>query len=534
MNDLELLQSFTRHGEVQAIQLLIERHKRMVFATCLKELKSEADAHDASQQVFMSLMEDAADIHSNVGAWLYRCSVNTATSIIRHRQSRHRHELEHARLHALAWHDPEPFHQDRFEMLDSSLRELRSSDDRLLIQNYVAGTTQKELAASRGVSQQAIAKRVKKVIERLRRSFSTKGLMALAVTTKILVTQRAASALALKSSLAVPTAGSVGLAKVSIAATAVIVTGIVCEQVSQPVRSPDHAVQTSSFVPATNRPLAWHAKSSESVRIPTVGTWSTASSQVTSVSQAVRPCSFSAQPTAADMPAPHPTAYPRSSASCPPVSQPPLASHKPRSVRAMPPPSTAIALLDVSPNASDSSVSDNVATADATTPPISERNRSEHTHDRYHHRHHWANDPSLTDSLVVALPSVLPPDESDIDDDDHFPIIKLPFPFHPFEANDGFMFVFTRLMIKPSPDDLLREASAIILRLNDLPPFMERPPHSGNLFVQDEPPPLAPSLTQTVPEPGTLSVLLSASIPLLLLRPPPRTRQDSNLQPSDS
>ncbi len=96
--ELDLLHSYVRNGDVAAMQILIRLHYRLVFATCRRDLRCEADAEDAMQEVFLTFMANAGAIKSNVGAWLYRCARNTALAMIRSRRSRRSREMERSRL----------------------------------------------------------------------------------------------------------------------------------------------------------------------------------------------------------------------------------------------------------------------------------------------------------------------------------------------------------------------------------------------------------------------------------------------------
>ena len=170
IEDLELLQGYVDRGEMKTIQVLLQKHQRMVFATCLRRLKRHCDAEDATQEVFLRLMENAGNIRTNVGAWLHRCAVNTANSMVRSGQRRAHHETEKARLARLAWCDgDEVLAKERVAILHSYLRELNDIDRKLLIENCVMGGTQKEIASRLGITQQAVAKRIGKAMVRIRR-----------------------------------------------------------------------------------------------------------------------------------------------------------------------------------------------------------------------------------------------------------------------------------------------------------------------------------------------------------------------------
>jgi RNA polymerase sigma-70 factor (ECF subfamily) len=211
IEDLELLQGYVARGRMETIQVLLQKHQKMVFATCLRRLKRHCDAEDATQEVFLRLMENAGNIRTNVGAWLRRCALNTANSMIRSRQRRAHHETEKARLARLAWCDgDEVLARERVAILHSYLRELSDIDRNLLIQNCVMGGTQKEIASRLGITQQAVAKRIGKAMVRIRRGLSSQGILLSIAGAVVLLARKAASAIIPKS-LSLPSLPSTSL-----------------------------------------------------------------------------------------------------------------------------------------------------------------------------------------------------------------------------------------------------------------------------------------------------------------------------------
>ena len=209
VDDLTLLQLYAQHRDAEAMQVLVRRHQHQVFAVCLRYLRSEADALDATQEVFLALMNCADDVHSNLPAWLYRCARNTSTSIVRLRQVRYRHEAAKSRLCPEGRADNS--RKEHCEILDACLLRLDSIDRDLVIRNHLMGSSQKELATWLGVSQQAVAKRIQKALAELRRTLSSQGIVFSAFLALLLLFRRAAaSTTKLVSSLvsAVPTASS--------------------------------------------------------------------------------------------------------------------------------------------------------------------------------------------------------------------------------------------------------------------------------------------------------------------------------------
>jgi RNA polymerase sigma-70 factor, ECF subfamily len=76
-SDQELLQRYQSTGELAWLGQLFERYAELVYGLCLKYLKGEQQAEDASMAIFESLVIKARehDIH-NFKSWLYVVAKN--------------------------------------------------------------------------------------------------------------------------------------------------------------------------------------------------------------------------------------------------------------------------------------------------------------------------------------------------------------------------------------------------------------------------------------------------------------------------
>ena len=76
-SDDQLLQRYQSSGDLHWLGLLFERYAELVYGVCLKYLKDEQQAEDASIGIFESLVEKALkhDIH-NFKSWLHVLSKN--------------------------------------------------------------------------------------------------------------------------------------------------------------------------------------------------------------------------------------------------------------------------------------------------------------------------------------------------------------------------------------------------------------------------------------------------------------------------
>ena len=89
--DEELIRRFVA-GDDGGFSLLVERHTPRVNALCLRYFRHQADAEDATQEVFLAVYRRAASFAGNAAftTWLYRVTVNTCNDIQRKRVRRPR------------------------------------------------------------------------------------------------------------------------------------------------------------------------------------------------------------------------------------------------------------------------------------------------------------------------------------------------------------------------------------------------------------------------------------------------------------
>lgn len=84
LSDEELVQRYAEHSEQLAFAALFERFSHLVFGVCLKYLKDNNNAQEATQQIFIKLLEELKRHSiSNFKSWLYSVSRNHCYMILR-------------------------------------------------------------------------------------------------------------------------------------------------------------------------------------------------------------------------------------------------------------------------------------------------------------------------------------------------------------------------------------------------------------------------------------------------------------------
>jgi RNA polymerase sigma-70 factor (ECF subfamily) len=152
-SDNELLQRYQTEGDLHWLGLLFERYAPLVYGVCLKYLKDEQAAEDASMGVFESLIEKARkhEVH-NFKSWLHVLTKNYCLMQLRKRKRQEEEtfapELMYSldkRHHTIEWEE-ENVETDKLKHCMDTL----PADQKACIEAfYLEGHTYKEIAAFR-------------------------------------------------------------------------------------------------------------------------------------------------------------------------------------------------------------------------------------------------------------------------------------------------------------------------------------------------------------------------------------------------
>jgi RNA polymerase sigma factor (sigma-70 family) len=174
-DDLALLKRWTDRGDDEAFARIVHQYAGCVYATCLRILGDSGRAQDASQETFFRLMRSPNAITQNLGGWLHRTATHLALDILRSENSRRHREIAYAdqnQHEATTWAELSP-------CVDQALTELPEELRTLLVEHYLMGKTQAELAERTGLSAATISRRVQEGLAELRERLKLKGVFAL-------------------------------------------------------------------------------------------------------------------------------------------------------------------------------------------------------------------------------------------------------------------------------------------------------------------------------------------------------------------
>src|SRR5262245_10485642 len=94
-SDADLLGRFVDSRDGLAFEVLVRRHSPMVWNVCRRVLRADADAEDAFQAVFLTLVRKAHTIsrRASVATWLYRVAYRVAVEARRQAARRSAREV---------------------------------------------------------------------------------------------------------------------------------------------------------------------------------------------------------------------------------------------------------------------------------------------------------------------------------------------------------------------------------------------------------------------------------------------------------
>ncbi|MFN9131459.1 MAG: RNA polymerase sigma factor [Phycisphaerales bacterium] len=176
VSDLAALERYATSGDPRAFEILAVRYRDMVLGTCLRTLSSMADAEDATQETFLKLARHAREIRSNAAAWLHATAVRTSLDALRRRTSQRRAversaadrvAMERTAARAESPAD-EPTWRQMQPVVDAALASLSDADRSLIVERFLAGRPQADMAAEAGVSKGTMSRRIDAALERLR------------------------------------------------------------------------------------------------------------------------------------------------------------------------------------------------------------------------------------------------------------------------------------------------------------------------------------------------------------------------------
>ncbi|MEM7624050.1 MAG: sigma-70 family RNA polymerase sigma factor [Planctomycetota bacterium] len=180
--DLDLLRRYIDADDAEAFAQLVRRHTSLVYFTCLRVLGDRERAEDAAQETFQRLMRHPEKVSHSLSAWLHRVATRHSIDVLRSDTARRRRErayqdrLERRRKPAEPWSDVSA-------QVDEALAKLGDAERAMLVEHFMRGRSQAELAREAGVSKATMCRRMEAALAALRKRMG--GTAALGVGTLV-------------------------------------------------------------------------------------------------------------------------------------------------------------------------------------------------------------------------------------------------------------------------------------------------------------------------------------------------------------
>ena len=179
LGDAELLRRFATTGDEAAFEVLVWRHRRLVFGVCRRVLGDHHDAEDAFQATFLALARKAGAVgrRGTPAAWLYRVAVRVALT---GRTARARRAAREPPADATAEPaaPPDPAPPERRELwaiLDEEVARLPERFRAAVALCYLGGLTVDEAARQLGCPRGTVASRLARARARLHTRLTRRG-----------------------------------------------------------------------------------------------------------------------------------------------------------------------------------------------------------------------------------------------------------------------------------------------------------------------------------------------------------------------
>ncbi len=178
--DRQLLEEFSQCGNELAFARLVNRYSALVYSASYRVLNNHAQAEEICQETFFKLLNHSRQITTSLSGWLYQTAVRLSIDMIRSDQARNSRERNYAHdqfkaaQQVTSWKELESH-------LDEALDQLPDDQRDLLVEHFLQGISQRQIAAKHGWSTATTNRYIKHAIEKLREQLNEKRLSVAAL-----------------------------------------------------------------------------------------------------------------------------------------------------------------------------------------------------------------------------------------------------------------------------------------------------------------------------------------------------------------
>ena len=179
VSDTALLRSWQRSSDSEAFAEIVGRHSSMVFATCNRILRNDADAEEVTQECFMELGGVRRLIGDSLGGLLHTLATHRSLDRLKGDCRRREREIRYAMGRPVScttgWDDIYPH-------IDEAIANLPMKYRDCVIRHFLEGQTHAEIARTLGIADSTVRYRIQKGIECVRTDLRHRGVVVSAST----------------------------------------------------------------------------------------------------------------------------------------------------------------------------------------------------------------------------------------------------------------------------------------------------------------------------------------------------------------
>ena len=182
ISDAELARKINA-GEKNAYQELFERYASRIFQFSLSYLKSQADAEELVQDVFLKIWEkrEILDQSKNIKSFIFKVAVNTIYDFIRHKNIENAYnDFARANFETSSnntWHTV--IFDEMQENLQKLVAQLPEQQQKIFHLSKEEGLTSEEIAIKLNLSKRTVENHLYRAVSFLKENFKSDSLFSL-------------------------------------------------------------------------------------------------------------------------------------------------------------------------------------------------------------------------------------------------------------------------------------------------------------------------------------------------------------------
>ena len=179
LTDLELVERITKDNNTMLFGVLYDRYVKMVYNKCYGFSRSEDEAEDLTQDVFLSLFVKLKSFQgrSKFSSWLYSFTYNFCVNYVNRNKERKMSDksspIEKSEHKVTEDISDDALFDLRSEKLKRALELIDPDDKKLLLLKYQDDVSIKELQALMELGESAVKMRLKRAKSRIVESYNT-------------------------------------------------------------------------------------------------------------------------------------------------------------------------------------------------------------------------------------------------------------------------------------------------------------------------------------------------------------------------